>query len=492
MAVAAVKAEAAVKAVTAVKAGARRAAAGLLALLMLAAGCARPLEPQAGLSLQASAWQAGQPLTLTLQTHPPQAGQSLAVSVLQPPAGRLPGLGLAGVQLTWLTPEQMQTEALLAAASGASLIGLDFEWRSIEPQPGVFDWQKTDAALELARRYGLRLLPMLVYTPRWASSAAQAPLDYFRAPPADMNAYRDFVYAVVARYKPYGLSPLTADGYGIQDWAMWNEPNVNLPGAAPIPGAFWSGSLEQYIQLLRAGYEGAHAADPACNVLNGALADVFWLEGSADLPNALQRFYDPNGDGDAADGARPYFDTLNIHLYQLDAPDAAWYEGRLSAVERIMRRFGDGERAIWISETGYGTAGSPSGAPYVDEAAQARAVNMIARLGQAHPQVQRVLWWSLRDYYADTSAANEAMEAHYGLLHSDFSPKPAYWAFARLAGPPGRLLKLGGVTDEQGQLRLNLPASFTAPAGLYLVLVQPPDGAAPLVQGLQVPPTDEP
>ena len=45
----------------------------------------------------------------------------------------------------------------------ASLIGLDFEWRSIEPQPGVFDWQKTDAALELARRYNAAELSDLVY-----------------------------------------------------------------------------------------------------------------------------------------------------------------------------------------------------------------------------------------------------------------------------------------------------------------------------------------
>ena len=106
-------------------------------------------------------------------------------------------------------------ETALAAGAGARYVGLDFDWRRIEPQPGQYEWRETDEVVALARRSGLRLVPMLLYTPRWASSAPFAPLDCHRAPPADTNDYRDFVYAVVNRYKPYGVSSLTSGGYGI-------------------------------------------------------------------------------------------------------------------------------------------------------------------------------------------------------------------------------------------------------------------------------------
>jgi GH35 family endo-1,4-beta-xylanase len=381
--------------------------------------------------------------------------------------------GLSGVQLLWLPEDQRETEIRLAAASGARAIGLDFAWRRIEPEPGVFDWEGTDAAVALAKRHGLRLVPMLLYTPRWASSAPFAPLDSHRAPPVDMADYRRFVYAVVERYRPHGASPLTSDGYGITDWVIWNEPNVRPGREAPAPGEFWTGSLEAYVQLLRAGYEGAHAADPDCNVLNGALADVYWAQGEQDLLTALERVYDPNGDGDTADGARPFFDTLNVHTYQPGAPTAAWYEERLDGVLRVMARFGDEEKPIWITETGYGTAPDPPpGSPYVDEATQAAGARVLYEACLRYPQVEKVFWWSLRDYHSAASGNNPAMEAHYGLVRANFAPKPGYLAYARLTGRVDQALSLRAVTDGRGVARARVPAPFVAGPGRYAVVAE--------------------
>lgn len=127
----------------------------------------------------------------------------------------------SGVQIPWLPAEHRQTEMALAAASGASIIGLDFDWRRIEPEPGAFDWEGTDEAVALAKQHGLRLAPMLLYTPRRASTTPFAIRDALRAPPQNTEDYRNFVYAVVDRYKPYGASPLTSDGYGIADWFFY-------------------------------------------------------------------------------------------------------------------------------------------------------------------------------------------------------------------------------------------------------------------------------
>jgi hypothetical protein len=449
-----------------------------VAVVVALLGCSRPAAVvPLPISIQSAPWRVGAEVELALHTAPPRAGAPVTLTLLAPGGGQpqVAGLapeffGLSGVQLPWLPPEHREVEIALAAAAGARTIGLDFDWRRIEPEAGQYAWEETDEAVALARRYGLRLVPMLLYTPRWASSAPFAPLDYHRAPPADYGDYRDFVYAVVNRYKPYGQSPLTSAGYGITDWVLWNEPSVSGPGEAPQPGEFWIGSLEQYVQLLRAGYEGAHAADPGCNVLNGGLADVFWAAGELDVVTALERMYDPDGDGDAADGGRPFFDTLNVHIYQTGTPDAAWYEERLEAIVRVMERFGDADKPLWITETGYGSvAHPPAGSSYVDEETQAQAVRLVYEACAAFPQVQRVFWWSLRDYYQDGSAANEAMEAHYGLLRATFAPKPAYLAHGHLTGSVSETLTLTATTDAEGVARVAVPASFVARQGRYVV-----------------------
>jgi GH35 family endo-1,4-beta-xylanase len=441
---------------------------------------ARELRPSAPIQIESDPWYVGTDVELTLRSAVPHAGQVISVTVLAPGSNspQIEGIapdffGLSGVQIPWLLPEYRGAEMALAAASGARYIGLDFDWRRLEPQRGQYAWEDTDAVVALAKQHELRLVPMLLYTPHWASIAPFAPLDYQHAPPADYADYRDFVYAVVDRYKPHGASPLTVDGYGITDWVIWNEPNLRSVGMEPEPNGSWNGSLEEYLLLLRAGYEGAHAADPDCNVLNGGLADIFWAEGGLYLPTALERVYDPDGDGDASDGARPFFDTLNIHTYQVDTPEATWYEDRLEALVKVMERFGDGEKPIWVTEAGYGSVTAPTaGSPFLGEETQADAVTLIYRALSAYPQVERVFWWSLRDYYANASAEGEAMEAHYGLVRANFTPKPAYLAYGRLAGRVGQVLTLNGLTDEEGIALVSVPATFVGQPGAYVLFAQ--------------------
>jgi GH35 family endo-1,4-beta-xylanase len=481
----------------------------ILLILILAGGAAVILNRgssspvvQASIQISSSPWLLNEPAQLSLRLTSPHAGQAITLTVLAPgnkqetaADGNLSSLatraqdffGLSGVQLSWLAPLQQELEMELARSSGARFIGMDFDWRQIEPQRGQYDWTQTDRAVDLAKQFGLRLAPMLLFTPLWASTAAFAPLDYQHAPPIHLNDYRDFVYAVVDRYRPHGKSPLTSDGYGISDWVIWNEPNMQLAGISPQPDQFWTGDIEAYIELLRAGYEGAHAADPRCNVLNGGLADLYLQNGGLDLPTAVQKLYDPNGDGNADDGARPYFDTLNVHIYQLAAPDPAWYQQRLAAVLAVMDRFGDKDKKLWITETGYGTASENStGTEYLDESMQADAVRMVYETTAAYPRVERVFWWSLRDYYINNSAANRAMEAHYGLLRVNFTLKPAYVAYSHLTGSLGQSLNLTTQTDETGLAKVSVPADLISQVGTYIVFINLGDTEAGSVLFYQV------
>lgn len=461
------------------------------AIMGIVTGCLRtPPAAPVPLQVEAGHWRRNEPAEVRVHTYPPRAVQVVSLQFLAPAAASPEPLidrgadlfGLAGVQLLWLTPEQQETEIALAASAGAQAISLDFEWRNIEPEPGQFTWEATDRAVALASRYGLRLVPILMYTPRWASSAAYAPLDYHLAPPVNLRDYRDFVYAVVNRYKPPQASE-----FGIRDWIIWNEPNVSASPHIPRPGNFWTGSLGEYIQLLRAGYEGAHAADPNSNILNGGLADVFWAEGEADLITSLERLYDPNGDGDAGDGGRPFFDTLNIHIYPTGVPDSGWYTTRLEAVTSVMKRFGDGDKLIWITETGFGSVANPAlDSPYLSEGAQADGVRLVYETMAAYPLVERVFWWSLREYYHDASSTNEEMEAHFGLLRASFAPKPAYLAYARLTGHLDQAVTLSATTDSEGTARMIIPAELFAQPGYYVLFVSAEQlpGTAVVVQSV--------
>ena len=422
---------------------------------------------------------------ITLRSLPGLSGQPVRVAIYGPGAltaetgARGPGFwNLAGVQIPWLPAEEQELETLLAAASGAQMIGMDFDWKKIQPKAGQYDWSATDAAVRLAKKYGLRIAPMLVFTPEWASSAPFAPLDFYRAPPVRSSLYRDFVYQVVQRYKPGGILPETQDGYGITDWVIWNEPNVQPAGQDPFPLNFWYGSLESYIELLRAGYDGAHAADPRANVLNAGLADVYWKPGQVDLLTSLERFYDPNGDGNAADGGRPFFDTLNLHIYPGSAPDKRWYQDRLDAVLRLMERFGDSDKKIWVTETGYGSSRAmspgqppPEGElPLLAQEDQAEAVRMIFEVLAEYPQVERVFWWSLRDYFVNDSRVNQSMEGHYGLVRANFYPKPAYFAYLKQASGMDLLDWQVVSLAASGRMDVSIPVEVGRQPGAYLVL----------------------
>ena len=436
--------------------------------------------------LQSSTWKLHSDVEVKLIVDASLHGQEVEWTILSPgmtfsgeggPA--LEQAGLSGVQLAWLSPQDQQVEMMLAAASGARFIGLDFDWRRIQPEPGRFVWTEIDRIVELAKRYDLILVPMLLYTPRWASSAAFAPLDYHLAPPTRFEDYRDFVYAVVSRYKPYGSARFTSDGYGITDWVIWNEPNTHPSGQAPNPGKFWTGSMDEYIRLLRAGYDGAHSADPGCNVLNGGIADIFWTDDHSDILSALERLYDPNADGNTSDGGRPFFDTLNIHLYQLYAPDPIWYQKRLEQIIEIMQRFGDEKKRIWITETGYGALSAyywkddQEDFPLLSESEQAKSIQMIFSTCLEFPQVERVFWWSLRDYFHEASGNNKAMEAHYGLIRADFSPKPAYIAYAQQTGAVNQVLTSSTKINDLGIAEMKVPASFIDKPGSYVVFANP-------------------
>ena len=188
-----------------------------------------------------------------------------------------------------------------------------FAWHEIEKAGrGRYDWSSVDAAFARAARAGYgfdRILVNAFGTPAWlttapeGTTAAQRP--YFYAP-KDMAPFHDFAKAFCARYP------------AMRYFELWNEPH--LPGYS----IFWQkSSPEQFVELLRAGYTGAKAANPDVTVVMGGV-------GMRYLP-----FYEPF----VKLGGVQWFDQLDTHC---------GYD--MSAFRAVERRYGVPQKPYWEGE----------------------------------------------------------------------------------------------------------------------------------------------
>jgi hypothetical protein len=99
---------------------------------------------------------------------------------------------------------------------------------------------------------------------------------YMQSMPAKIEYWTDFLKAAMDRYPR------------VRQWQLWNE--AGLPGQS----CFWNGTPEQYLELLKSGYETIKAQEPDAVVWDGCpLAELYAV--------------------DMKKGEAKYFDTLDLH-----------------------------------------------------------------------------------------------------------------------------------------------------------------------------------
>gem|GEM_PF-786778 len=272
------------------------------------------------------------------------------------------------------------------------------EWADVEPQPGVFDWPRLDYRVAMGKRCGLKQLGMVGFCTEWAADAPPDLEGFARTkyPPRDLNDLRRYVRAMVARYKD-----------DVKYWEGWNEANVagfwNLPPSG-------RDRFEHYVVWQRAFHAAAKQADPDCTVLTGGFA------GEAQLAQHLVRYYEA--------GMKDTFDVMNIHVYGAD-PRGNWTPQLTESVIRVMRHYGDADKPIWITETGWPVE---SQHPYVRALEeQAQWTPWLFTVLLSYPQVERVFFHELRDLSSD---------ANFGWYRRDFSARPVVERWCRWRGIP--------------------------------------------------------
>ncbi len=231
-----------------------------------------------------------------------------------------------GVVVGTLGPSQ--AEAVAELGTGAIRIG--FNWAERQPERGgPIDFSDLDA--QLTRATDLTTLVTLEHSPSWAAPTRQHP--------PDIDAWREFVAAVLERYRDYP---------GDVIWGIWNEPNGDQ---------FFvdDDKATHYGELFRAAHTARERVSPNATLAGPETAyhaakRRWW--GTPYLVHAMRRIMPV---------MKPQ-DVVTVHWYDSpDAPPLAEYMRTVAALA--------GDHELWLTE-----ANGPSTG---DDAAQEHYVAKI-------------------------------------------------------------------------------------------------------------------
>lgn len=292
-------------------------------------------------------------------------------------------------------PDQkaLQKAVALMKKAGIGWVRMDFLWQDIEPEQGQFQFDKYDYMVDLLVQNNIHVLGILQYSASWASLGGK-----WNSPPKDNRYFVNYASRVVSRYKDK-----------IKHWEVWNEPDSST---------YWKeqDGLKTYCGFLKEVYVVLKKIDPECKVLNGGLANG---------ASSVNRLYD--------NGAKDYFDILNIHIFDSPLhPDAIKRVVAYPKLARkIMIRNGDVDKKIWVTEIG--CPGVKKGRKVKnwwmgdnsDELYQANWVKEIYTELLKDASIEKVFWAFFRDCNKHWDNGVD----YFGLIRWDYSLKPAFFAY---------------------------------------------------------------
>lgn len=289
-------------------------------------------------------------------------------------------------------PEDLLGVADLLHSAGVGCVRMDFLWSDLEKSPGHFDFERYDRIVETLHARDIDILAVLHYNPSWR------PGDWNQAP--DVAAYCHYAQTTVAHFKG-----------AVKHWEIWNEPDHPM---------YWQpqDGLRGYSELLKQASAAIRAEDAAAQIVLGGLAET--------QGQKLAFLYDTAG--------RDAFDVVNIHPFvnPLAANPMSDLHAMIKPVRAAMEQAGDHDKPLWITEIGcpgIPPAQTPRGwwlGQSPTEEQQAQWIRRVFSEPFQWPGVERIFW----AFLVDTGSHFGNDVDYFGLLRSDFSPKPAWEALA--------------------------------------------------------------
>jgi hypothetical protein len=330
------------------------------------------------------------------------------------------------------------------------------------------NWATADRYVAAVHAHGLDVLWILTNTPPWAAAPGYSGV---WAPWADDALFGEAAGKVADRYYDRGVST----------YEIWNEPNYSEFFGDIHHRKYTDADVAKFGGMLRSAYRAMKSQAPGATVIGPGLgqAGTYQQVGGNGWMNEqryLEKLYDP-----LIGNAKGSFDALSIHPYgdfywgtdgdrYYDYAGAAddwvgWnkmYQTKPS-IRSIMVANGDGDKKIWATEIGAPAKrdfdGAWSTGTGTTEVVQSAITAQVVKRWSALPFAGGLAW------YAGIDSSSALVEDdRWGLLRSDWSPKPGYAALRdalRVAGDD----RSGGGSE---------PAPGTPPA----------PGASPALGGL--------
>ncbi len=310
--------------------------------------------------------------------------------------------GIFGVNqdLEWDPPDQVAAEIRLMRSAGVQWLRLPLRWHWVEPEPGLYRWDRVDSVVDRAAGSGLKLLAVLGGTPAWSSRVtvrSVAPGVHWDAfAPASDSEFADYVSRVVQHFRGR-----------VQAYELFNEPN-SPNHWQPAPNA------ARFVELLCAGYRAAKHADAGSVIVAGGLNGNGLSQGPEGSQNFLETIYAGEGAG--------CFDVLAIHPFAHPIEQGlAGLQAWVDETRRYMRTRRD-HRELWLTEVGWSSGLHQWGHSTISEEEQAEWVTTIYHDLKG---AQKVFWYNFKEVRRNPSDP----EFQWGWLRFDLAPKAAYWSF---------------------------------------------------------------
>jgi hypothetical protein len=121
----------------------------------------------------------------------------------------------------------------------------------------TYDFSQTDQLVDLINNAGAQAVPSLTYTP----GILKPPGGSWNNPPSNPSVWAQQILPALATH-------WKQTGRHIGSYEIWNEPD--------LPGVFWTGTQQQYLDLYSSASQALRAADPDAHIEGPALCCVTW------------------------------------------------------------------------------------------------------------------------------------------------------------------------------------------------------------------------
>ncbi len=291
------------------------------------------------------------------------------------------------------------SDLMSLSVAGARWIWGLVHWKYIEPEEGKIDYKfLKENIIAPLKKYNLNAVHSFVNTPRWASTAPEGAPNYRVYPPKE-EAWANYIRAMCRFFKTHPID---------------EEKRVYQTLWEPMYPWGWKGTMKDIVRISRIAYETIKCEDPHSIVLGLCPtplsgATIAWLKEAFEL------------------GAYNWFDALALHAYIPGSPEASNFVENLREIKSLMKKYGVGDKDIWLTEQGWSTA---------TKCTNEEQANWIVR--QNIQSLSEGIITHITFYGIDTFEEGFGRTGGHGLFYSlyekkwgasEFSPKPAYIAY---------------------------------------------------------------